>query len=119
MLDITITAPFAVGDLVARVDLPGGASERIILRSGRFRGPVAGTPLRVTLTTEPAPAGETPLAWGTPCHEEVPDTAHEGTRFGSWEHIMCGRLVGLGADGSALVCDDVNAWFASGFLDDR
>lgn len=150
ILDITLTAPFAVGDLVARVELAGGGAEQVVLRDGRFQGPVGGTPLRFTLTTEPAPAGEAPLApatmdrpgepagvpvdvkdafgeqgiavpedrrvavqlaWGTPCHDEVPGAAHEGTRFGSWEHIMCAGLVGLDATGDALVCDGVNAWF--------
>lgn len=150
MLDITLTAPFALGDIVARVDLAGGASERIVLRGGRFSGAVSGDPLRVTLTTEPAPPGEAPLApttvklpgtpeglvvdakdafgargiplpedgrltaqltWSTPCHDEVPEATKEGTRFGSWEHIICGMRMGLGPDGEALTCEGVSAWF--------
>lgn len=144
LLDITITAPFTVGDLIARVDLVGGGAERVVLRDGRFKGPMGDVPLRVTLTAEPAPGGEAPLAparidqpgapagllvdvkdafgdhgiaipeggrvavqlaWGASCHEEVPGTVHEGTRFGSWEHIMCARLVGLDAAGGASTGD--------------
>jgi hypothetical protein len=58
-LEIVIAAPFTLGALVARVDLAGqAASEVIVLREGRFRGEVSGTPLRLRLTTEPAPAGD-------------------------------------------------------------
>lgn len=149
-LDITITAPFAIGDIVARVDLAGGGSTRVVLRDGRFRGQVSGQAVRVvlTLTDEPLPEGEAPLAtatsdrpgapagaafdvkeafehgipvpedgrvaialtWGAPCHAEVRD-AGEGTRFGSFEHMMCAALVGLDAGGDTLVCDGVSAWF--------
>jgi hypothetical protein len=73
MLDITLTAPFAIGDIVARVDLVGGASERIVLRGGRFRGAVAGAPLRVSLTTESAPPGEAPLAPTTSDRPGMPE----------------------------------------------
>jgi hypothetical protein len=149
MLEITVTAPFPVGDLVARVDLDDGGAAQVVLRDGHFHGPVGGPPVRVTLTTAPAPTGEAPLAspvldqpgapagtpvelraafeegiavpeggrlaiqltWGAACHDRVPDAPGEGTRFGSWEHILCARAVGLDEAGATLVRDGVDAWF--------
>jgi hypothetical protein len=149
-LDISITAPFHLGDVVARVDMEGGESARVVLRSGRFQGQVPGKPVRIALTTEAAPEGEAPLSpplpdepgdpkgtitsveelfehgvgvpdsgnvtlqiqWGTPCHEEaLPEAAPEGTRFGSWEHIMSARLIGKAADGSRLSFQQIDADF--------
>jgi hypothetical protein len=151
-LDLTITAPFAVGDLVARVHLASGASAPIVLRDGHFRGEVGGVPVRVVLTGEPPPEGDAPLAaasldrpgapggtpvdvrdafgehgipvpgdgrlaaeltWGAPCHDQVADPAPEGTRFLSWEHIMCARLVGQDATGAPLVADGMATWFSA------
>jgi hypothetical protein len=149
-LDVSITAPFHLGDVVARVDMAGGESARVVLRSGRFQGDLPGKPVRIALTTDPAPEGEAPLRppspdepgdprgaitsveelfehgadvpddgeltlqiqWGTPCHEEgFPEAAPEGTRFGSWEHILCARLIGKAADGSRLSFEQIDADF--------
>lgn len=150
--EITVTAPFPVGDLVARVELASGDTVSVVLRDGHFSGTVGGSPVRVALTDGPAPEGEAPLAlpahdragapegalvdvsdafaekgiavpeggrvaiqltWGTPCHDPVPAPEHEGTRFGSWEHTMCARLVGKDRGGESLIREGVNAWFDS------
>jgi hypothetical protein len=60
-LEVSVTAPFAIGDVVARVHLTDGNHVLVVLRDGYFSGHLPATPLRLTLTTDPAPAGEAPL----------------------------------------------------------
>lgn len=60
-VDINISAPFAIGDLVARLHLEAGNSRDVVLRQGRFMGTVPLRPHRITLTTSHPPPDEAPL----------------------------------------------------------
>lgn len=54
-VDINISAPFAIGDLVARLHLEAGNSRDVVLRQGRFMGtvPFAPTGLHLQQATLP------------------------------------------------------------------
>lgn len=95
--EFEVTAPFAVGDLVADVDLEDGSTARIVLREGRFSGSLDSRPIRARLTEAQPPAGEASLvsasdADGTPAG--TPVEVHELFEHG----------VKVPADGRLGVC---------------
>src|SRR2546429_110634 len=60
LLEVFITAPFKLGDVLARVELDDGNRIFVILRDGIFKGKVPIRPLKITLTPDPAPKGQPP-----------------------------------------------------------
>jgi hypothetical protein len=62
VLDVALSAPFALGDVVAVVTLERQAQATVVLREGRFQGRLPARPERIRLTDLAAPAGEAALA---------------------------------------------------------
>lgn len=61
-LDVALTAPFGLDDIVAVVTLETGTTARVVLRGGRLGQDLPARPVRMQLTTEPPPPGEAPLS---------------------------------------------------------
>jgi hypothetical protein len=71
-LDISITAPFDIGDVMAQVVLEQSAPIKVVLRGGRFNAPQLSRPLRMSLILDPAPANVEPLRTSSPATPGVP-----------------------------------------------
>jgi hypothetical protein len=57
-LDISVTAPFDIGDHVAQIEFQDGSSSRVTLRGGHFCKSQALRPVRMKLTLETPDPGE-------------------------------------------------------------
>lgn len=60
-LHIDFFAVLALDDLVARVCIDDGSEQRVVLRNGQFSGVFPARPIRLFLTTDSVPEGESPL----------------------------------------------------------
>jgi hypothetical protein len=63
-ISIRLTAPFDIGDVVARVRFDDGSEEAVVLRGGTIERRFEKCPLRFVLSDEPAPQGEEELSKG-------------------------------------------------------
>lgn len=61
-LEVVLVSQLPLGDIVAELTLAGGGQALIVLRGGRFHGPIPTPAIHLRLTGLPAPAGEAPLA---------------------------------------------------------
>jgi len=53
-LDLTLTAPFALDDIVVRVTLEGGEEIPRVVQAGRLVGDFPARPIAIRLSNEPA-----------------------------------------------------------------
>jgi hypothetical protein len=51
-LEISVTAPFDIGDQVAQIEFEGGSSAKVVLRGGSFCEPQPLRPVKMTLTLD-------------------------------------------------------------------
>ena len=72
-LDISVTAPFDVGDHVAQIEFEGGSSAKVTLRGGRFCKPQPLRPvsMKLTLETPDLDKSQTSAATRAPVGETV------------------------------------------------
>src|SRR5262245_56896867 len=72
-IDINISAPVKVGDLVARLVFENGTDQRVVLRDGKFSGSVPSRVTHVHLVTDPPPEEQGPLQLGSTDDQGRPD----------------------------------------------
>jgi hypothetical protein len=61
-LDLSLTAPFALDDVVVRVTLASGEDKPCVVRGGRLNRDFGARPVKIRLSAEPPPRGEAALA---------------------------------------------------------
>jgi hypothetical protein len=71
-LDVSLTAPFSIDDVVAVVTLETGTETSVVLRGGQISQDFPARAVKIRLTTEPPPPGEAPLALALPEKTGVP-----------------------------------------------
>jgi hypothetical protein len=72
-LDVSLTAPVGIDDVVAVVTLESGETAKVVLRGGRLAREFSVRPTSIRLTTDPAPPGEGPLGLASPDVPGSPD----------------------------------------------
>jgi hypothetical protein len=65
-LTVSLTAPFALGDVAANVALENGQVIAVVLRDGQFSADLPSRPLRMMLSAGSAPSGERALRVASP-----------------------------------------------------
>src|SRR5574341_807417 len=71
-LDLSLSAPFALDDVVVRVTLASGEDVPCVLRGGRLDREFGAGPVKIRLSVEPPPRSEAALALASPVQPGTP-----------------------------------------------
>src|SRR5690349_4634878 len=102
--EFEVTAPFAVGNPVADVDLEDGSTAQIVLRHGRFSGALDSRPVHARLTEAPPPSAEAPLAVNHYPERRFPALASQNNcHFADASRLVAAPFYAALAEGATVV----------------